>query len=245
MILNMFSRKRNTNVQSSSRQKKILFPRYRGGEYGTLADAVQSLMENEDTFHLGDIMQFNIRYRDYLREHGIDELVELMLREAPALRQDEKAVMEIYDRFDRMGKIADYDIQCYDITKPIPVLGKDLPLSQIGGKNVEWFLRDERIGKPAPFHNDHAVENPFGLHLGQLYENYPRFDSSDWSDDRSYQNYVIRTSPVSKEQLVELQKVRSLGNCQRVHEYLPERLLPVLYYQGEGRYALLATKKEG
>ena len=39
MILNMFSRKRNTNELSSSIPKNILFPRYRGGEYETLADA--------------------------------------------------------------------------------------------------------------------------------------------------------------------------------------------------------------
>ena len=79
MILNLFSWKKNTTEQSSPMQKNILLPRYRGGEYETLADAVQSLIENEDTFHMGDIMQYNIRYRDYLREHGIDELVELRL----------------------------------------------------------------------------------------------------------------------------------------------------------------------
>ena len=244
MILNMFSRKKKATELSSSIQKNIVFPRYRGGEYETLADAVQSLMENDDTFHLGDIMQFNVKYRDYLRERGIDELVELMLREAPALRQDEKAIMEIYNRFDRMGQIANYDIQCYDITRPIPVLGKQLPFSTIGGKNIEWFLREERIGKPSPFHNDKAIQNSFGLHLGQVYDNYPRFDSSDWSDDRSYQNYIIRTSPINNEQLVELMKVETLSNRQRVHEHLPEHLLPVLYYEGEGRYALLASKKE-
>ena len=219
----------------------IVFPRYRGGEYKTLADAVQSLIENEDTFHLGDIMQYNIRYRDYLREHGIVELIELMLREAPTLRQDKKAVMKIYERFKRMGGIADYDIQCYDITKPIPVLGKELPFCTIGGKNVEWFLGESRLGEPKPWRNEQAIENEFGLHLGQLYDNYPRFDSSDWSDNRSYQNYIIRTSPIRKKDLLELMKVETLGNRQRVHEHLPKHLLPVLYYVGDGRYALLAT----
>lgn len=244
MIIKLFSNKRCDNNRSDSQQMNILFPRYRGGEYETLSAAVQSLLDHQDTFHLGDIMQYNISYRDYLRQYGIDELVELMLHEAPVLRQYKDAVMEIYERFEKMGKVANYDIQCYDITKPIPVLGKKLPFSSLEGKNVEWFLRECRIGEPNPFPNDHAIQNAFGLHLGQVYENYPQFDSSDWCDDRSYQNYIIRTSPIINTQLVELMKVEALSNRQRVHERIPEQLLPVLYYEGEGRYALLATRKE-
>lgn len=244
MIFNLFSKKAGTdNKKTVPSKMNIVFPRYRGGEYETLGDAVQSLIENEDTFHLGDIMQYNIRYRDYLREHGIDKLVELMLREAPTLLLDKKAVNEIYKRFERMGGIADYDIQCYDITKPIPVLGKELPFSTISGKNVEWFLGESRLGEPEPWRNEQAVENAFGLHLGQVYDSYPRFDSSDWSDDRSYQNYIIRTSPIRKKELLELMRVEALSNRQRVHEHLPKHLLPVLYYVGDGRYALLATAK--
>ena len=244
MIFNLFSKKAGTdNKKTVPSKMNIVFPRYRGGEYETLGDAVQSLIDNEDTFHLGDIMQYNIRYRDYLREHGIDNLVEQMLREAPTLRQDKKAVNEIYKRFERMGGIADYDIQCYDIMKPIPVLGKELPFSTIGGKNVEWFLGESRLGEPDPWRNKQSIENEFGLHLGQVYDSYPRFDSSDWSDDRSYQNYIIRTSPIRKKELLELMKVETLGNRQRVHEHLPKHLLPVLYSVGDGRYALLATAK--
>lgn len=244
MIFNLFSKKAGTdNKKTVSNKMNIVFPCYRGGEYETLADAVKSLMESEDTFHLGEIIQYNIKYRDYLREHGIDELIDLMLREAPMLRQDEKAVMKIYERFRQMGGIADYDIQCYDITKPIPVLGKELPFSTIGGKNVERFLGESRLGDPKPWRNEQAIENEFGLHLGQVYDSYPRFDSSDWSDDRSYQNYIIRTSPIKKKEMLELMKVEALGNRQRVHEHLPKHLLPVLYYVGDGRFALLATAK--
>ena len=241
MIFNLFSKKKNDGSDHVS--KKICIPRYWGGEFETLGDAVQSLIEHDDAFHLGDILQYNVRYRKYCREHGIDETVELMLREAPALRTHEKAVMEIYERFERMGEIADYDIQCYDITKPIQVLGKELPFSTIGGKNVEWFLSESRLDEPDPWRNEHAIENEFGLHLGQVYENYPRFDSSDWSDDRSYQNYIIRTAPIRKKEMLELLKVETLGNSLRVHEHLPQHLLPVLYYEGDGRYALLATAK--
>lgn len=129
-----------------------------------------------------------------------------------------------------MGGIADYDIQCYNITKPIPVLGKEFTFTTIGGKNVEWFLSESRWGEPKPWRNEHVIENEFGLHLGQVYDNYPRFDSSDLSDDRSYQNYIIRTSPIRKEEVLELMKVEALANRRRVHEHLPKHLLPILYY---------------
>lgn len=244
MISDLFSKKKTaTGKNTAPGRNSIVFPRYRGGEFETLNDAVLSLIENGDIFHLGDIMQYNIGYRDYLRKYGIDKLVELMLHEAPALREEEQAVAEIRKRYERMGGIADYDIQCYDVTKPIPVLGKELPFCTLGGKNVEWFLSESCLGEPEPFHNDSAILNPFGLHLGQLYENYPRFDSSDWSDNRCYQNYIIRTSPIKKEQLVELMEVETHCDSLRVHEHLPKHLLPVLYYMGDGRYALLATAK--
>ena len=30
------------------------------------------------------------------------------------------------------------------------------------------------------------------IHIGELYENYPIFDSYDLGDDRTYQNYIFR-----------------------------------------------------
>ena len=43
--------------------------------------------------------------------------------------------------------------------------------------------------------------------------------------------------------MLELMTVKTFDNRQRVHEHLPKHLLPVLYYEGDGRYALLATAK--
>ena len=112
MVSDLFSKKKTaTGKNTAPGRNSIVFPRYRGGEFETLNDAVLSLIENGDIFHLGDIMQYNIRYRDYLRKYGIDKLVELMLHEAPALREEEQAVAEISKRYKRMGGIADYDIQ--------------------------------------------------------------------------------------------------------------------------------------
>lgn len=243
MVFNLFSKKVTADNNTIPSRNTIVFPCYGEGEFETLADAVKMLIKTGYIFQLGDIMQYNIRYRDFLREYGINELIELILREAPALQHVERAVMEIHRRYKQMGGIADYDIQCYDITKAIPVLGKELPFSTIGSNNVEWFLCDSRLREPNPSHNQHAIENEFGLYLGQVYHSYPHFDSSDWSDDRCYQNYIIRTSPIRKEEMLELMTVKTFDNRRRVHEHLPKHLLPVLYYEGDGRYALLATAK--
>lgn len=48
---------------------------------------------------------------------------------------------------------------------------------------------------------------------------------------------------MNMKQLVELMEVETHCDSLRVHERLPKHLLPVLYYMGNGRYALLATAK--
>jgi len=36
---------------------------------------------------------------------------------------------------------------------------------------------------------------------------------------------------------------QSAGNALRVHERIPNHILPIVYYHGEGKYMLLAKKK--
>lgn len=230
--------------QAPGQRWNILIPNGRKGEDESLADAVSELMRKNVIFMVGEIMQYNVRYRDYLRQYGFDKLLELMYDEAPALRQDANFIRDIHDYYEMMGPVANYDIQCYDITKPIPVLGRELPFNTLCRNNIEWFLYEGSTGKPNPRRNIHAIENPFGLYLGEVYECYPKFDWSDWCDDRSYRNFIIRTSPIKKSEVIDLMEVEALGNCRRVHENIPEELLPVLYYEGDGNYVLLATKKD-
>lgn len=132
MFNRFFHKNRVESNRSSVQNTYIMIPRYSGGQFASLADAFQSLQEHGDIYEMGDIMQYNVRYRDYLRLNGIEKLVELMLHEAPAIRKNEEAIKEIYKRYEEMGGLANYDIQCYDVSRPIPVLGKLLPLSEIG-----------------------------------------------------------------------------------------------------------------
>ena len=81
------------------------------------------------------------------------------------------------------------------------------------------------------------------LYIAELYARYPIFDSYDVGDDRTYQNYVFTHEPVDSARMDEIFKVGHRTNYCMVHENIPEHLLPMLYYCGDGDYMILATKK--
>lgn len=70
------------------------------------------------------------------------------------------------------------------------------------------------------------------------------FDSCDSSDGRSYNNYVFSKIPLT-EDLMELycKRISARFNACMVHEDIPTDLLPILYYDGDSDWVLLATKK--
>ena len=78
---------------------------------------------------------------------------------------------------------------------------------------------------------------------GEFYENYPIFDSYDLGDDRTYQNYIFRKNEITKQDMEIAFAVYHKGDFCIVHERIPENMLPILYYRGEGNYMLLATNK--
>ena len=56
--------------------KKICFPHYLKGEFASLAEALKFLTKSKDTsflscYMLCEIVQYNVCYRDHLRQHGI------------------------------------------------------------------------------------------------------------------------------------------------------------------------------
>lgn len=79
--------------------------------------------------------------------------------------------------------------------------------------------------------------------MSQFYASYPIFDSYDIGDDRTYQNYIFTDAPIDVAKLKEISEIRHNYNYCMVHEHIPEHLLPILYYRGEGDYMILAQKK--
>lgn len=80
------------------------------------------------------------------------------------------------------------------------------------------------------------------IHVGEVWDSYPVFDSGNLGDDRTYQNYIVRDRPISDMEMSDLANVHSRYDFCKLHETTPENLLPMVYYRGDGGFLLLAKK---
>ena len=227
-------------------KNKIRFPLYKGGEYECLEDVIKAFKEEawkKLSTYICDIVEYNIQYRDCLRENGIDGLIELLCAETPSFRDEEGAIKELHGWYSKLGGIADYDIQCYGLDDEFNVLGHTFQGLKEMRHRVEMFCFEGYTGFKT-FTPDETVSSPDGLHVGMMFESYPKFDSYDAGDDRSYDNYIIRKKEISTSDMENLSQIPSLYNDKRIHEHIPADMLPILYYGGSEDYILLATAKE-
>ena len=81
------------------------------------------------------------------------------------------------------------------------------------------------------------------IHIGEIYESYPIFDSYDYSDNRCYENYIFASKPITQKLMQQYANLKHECNYCMVHEHIPAENLPILYYVGEGPYMVLATPK--
>lgn len=191
---------------------------------------------------LSEIVQYNICYRDYLRCYGIEKLIEKLIEEAPQLK--EKKVMLHYLReWAKVEKLADYDIQCYNINDKVTILGHTFNGLKDIKEHVELYGHVVH-NKLYSCWSDIEVDAYDDVHIGHFYDNYPIFDSSDLCDNRTYQNYIFRSKNLSESDMKEAFLISHGFNFCMVHENIPENQLPILYYRGEGEYMLLAIPKE-
>ena len=225
--------------------EKICFPHYSMGKFDSIVQALEKLRSMNygwTKYLLPDIVQYNICYRDYLRKNGIEGLIELLIREAPRLKNEVESLQYLRDWWNRQKRLADYDIQCYHINDMVTILGHTfngledvIRHRAIIGKNrfmgVECFRPSE-------------INEYTDIHIGELYESYPIFDSSDLGDDRTYQNYIFRTVSVGETDMKETYGMPHGCNFCMVHENIPVHLLPILYYKGDGDYMIIAANKE-
>ena len=67
---------------------KICFPHYALGEYDSLKNAICSIKKMNDGWlgrTLNNIIQYNLCYRDHLREFGLDSLIERLFMKSTAI----------------------------------------------------------------------------------------------------------------------------------------------------------------
>lgn len=229
-------------------KKKVYFPCYGGCEFGSLEEAVNHVQNGHGGLYvyIDKIVMYNIRFRDCLRAHGIEGVIKMLIDEAPAIAQDTQALDYLRSKWTgRMNEhIADYDIQCLPKDSRMRISGwwydglEDIEANvEISGnpkhKFYRWTKREE------------YQRDPFRLHVGNIWESYPMFDSSDASDGRSYNNYVFSKTPLVEEMMeIYCSQISAHFDFCMVHEDIPEILLPVLYYDGDSDYVLLATTKK-
>jgi len=78
------------------------------------------------------------------------------------------------------------------------------------------------------------------VHVGELCDPYPCFDSSDYgSENRSYSNFIFRNHPILLNDMRRLSELPGqINNC-RVTEDVPQDMRPMVYYSGEGSVMLV------
>ena len=226
--------------------RTVYFPCYGGCEFECLEEALKVVqkMPGGLSLYITDIVRYNIRFRDCLREHGIGGVIEMLVDEAPAVAEDSAALNELRRKWtDRMNeRIGDYDIQC------LPKDG-EIYINEClfhGLNDIKQQV--EMSGNPSHTYSKWSAREKYqpnpSFHIGNIWQSYPTFDSYDAADNRSYDNYVFSKEPLTEAMMdVYCKQIRSSYNFCMVHEDIPINLLPILYYEGEGDSVLLATRK--
>ena len=220
---------------------KICFPHYKKGEFESLQEAYTYLRKENywSKYNLFDIVRFNVRYRDHFRKHGFLALMAMILEDECLLAKDKEAI-DYLCKCARNWSVANYDIQCYNIKDKITVLGHTFD----GLKDI--IAHREVVGKQYYRGFECFVPNditPYkDVHIGEIYDNYPTFDSFDACDNRCYRNFIFSNEAITAQ---DMKKVFSAtphtNNFCMVHEAIDWGFLPILYYSGEGDYMLLAS----
>lgn len=221
---------------------KICFPHYALGEYDSLKKAICSIKKMSNGWlgrTLINIVQYNLCYRDYLKEFGFDSLIERLFNEVPELRKEKESLLYLNDWWrERNKKIAPYDIQCYNINDQVTILGHTF--NGLG----DIFKHRTVAGRRYSDNFLHMPNSEYeGIHIAEIYDEYPKFDEFDCDDDRTYQNYFFSDLPITDMEMKKMKSCSYTSNYCMVHESIPEELLPMLYYGGDGKYMLLATPK--
>ena len=96
--------------------KKVCFPCYGRCEFNSLQEATDYVQQMRGGLYvyIVSIVMYNIRFRDCLRSKGIDDVIQMLIDEAPIIALDFKGVNYLKQVWQERLKehIADYDIQC-------------------------------------------------------------------------------------------------------------------------------------
>lgn len=187
--------------------------------------------------YIGDIVEYNVCFRNILRSYGIDSLIQHLVEEAPDFGLMSDSVKSLKESVERIGDIGDYDIQCLSVRDSFEVLGQ-----RFSGLDDVWSSAEDYISNRNFYsiQEDHVQHN--GIHVLCNYELYPRFDVSDNCDNRAYKNYFFSTKPFSRGDMKRVMSIRGGINYCKAHEHLKYvEKYPLLYHDGDSESMLLVT----
>ena len=208
--------------------------------FSTWQEAVKVLYRsNRIGYELQRFIQYNVVMRDMLRQKGIEALLDEIFTIVPRRCVDERTIQYII-KYWTENPIADYDIQMYHIDDDITILGHTFHGLNDVRQHCEMTASVRSQLHCFPTKEYIPLEN---IHIGEIYESYPIFDSYDYSDNRCYENYIFASEPIMEELMQQYANIKPESNYCMVHEKIPTELLPVLYYVGDGPYMVLATQK--
>lgn len=204
-------------------------------EYSLFA-AMKYLSNNWYVFE--DVVLHNSWLRDILRRDGAESFIADLSAIRP-VSDGLKWVMGKFVEYWKDKQIGNYDIQVLPIVDPL----------RIGSMTLEDIFQIkshvESSIYAADFHRDvyHLEPHTDNLHVGKVWDSYPVFDSFDVGDNRTYQNYIIRDYVIPDEEMKRFASILGPINGCRVHEWIPEDLLPMVYYRGGGGFMTVAAKR--
>lgn len=212
------------------------------GTFNSLQDAVAYLHKRGDLArYLPEIVLYNIEQRDMLRAMGMHVYIEYLKVKCPRLASDKLAIDALLRLWEQIKHIANYDIQCYHIRDKFTVLGHTFHEL----KDLECHCSVKGKLSYGNFHvwrdKCQSLEN---IHIGKLFQSHMILNSDDWGDYQAYQNYIFRLQSITDDDMTAAKSVATNPHFSMISEKIPEHLLPILYYSGDGNYMLLATKKD-
>lgn len=205
----------------------------------SLKEILASLIKDDKVMWIGDIIQYNIPLRDGYRDMGARLFTKELLQLADNNNQMAYYMQCFNQRILQEGGIADYDIQIYDKSASLTFFGVTIQGLEGLKQRVECTFSAKYGGTP-------SVRTPLvsDVHVGQVWESYPSFDSYDFADNRTYDNYLIRDHAITAQELSDVARLQGAHNSNRVTEHIVVSCLPLVYYDGSGDTILVATEKK-
>lgn len=182
--------------------------------YGEVKDCTGSLL-----CYLDDIVLYNFRYRNYLREYGLDALAEKLVAEFPdfSLEDVHNSLKQMWELID--GKLGDVDIRFMGRRETVEILGETY-------HGVDDFRSEGK--KPA---------------VRSLCRPYPCFDEYDaMYEDRFYR---VTCFAKSEDKLPSYEKMKCFLNFTwaRGMEEMKPSMLPMVYDNGDSPVVYLITPR--